>query len=101
MGRFVAQGGVPRLWGLITGSTRAIRILLLSRRARQPMPFRGLVDNDAPGRSRGVDVDEDGGGVLRGGRRYHLVREYNAVRERTGDITLLEPGAEAYAFTFG
>jgi Thioredoxin like C-terminal domain len=30
-----------------------------------------------------------------------LVREHDAVRERTLQITFLEPGAEAYAFTFG
>jgi hypothetical protein len=89
------------LWGLITGSTRAIRILVLSRRSRQPMPFRGLVGRDAPGRLRGVDVDEEGNGVLRDGRRYQLVREHDAVRERTLEVTFLEPGAEAYAFTFG
>jgi Thioredoxin like C-terminal domain len=89
------------LWGLITGSTRAIRILVLSRGARQPMPFRALVVGDAPGRSRGLDVAEDGNGVLRDGRRYQLVREHDAVRERTVEITFLEPGAEAYAFTFG
>ena len=32
---------------------------------------------------------------------YQLVREHDAVRERTLEITFLEPGAEAYAFTFG
>jgi thioredoxin family protein len=30
-----------------------------------------------------------------------LVRESDAVRERTLEITFLESGAEAYAFTFG
>jgi hypothetical protein len=29
------------------------------------------------------------------------VRERDAVRRRTLEITFLEPGAEAYAFTFG
>jgi Thioredoxin like C-terminal domain len=29
------------------------------------------------------------------------VRERDRVRERTVEITFLEPGAEAYAFTFG
>jgi hypothetical protein len=29
------------------------------------------------------------------------VREQGAVRERTLEITFLEPGAEAYSFTFG
>jgi hypothetical protein len=39
--------------------------------------------------------------VLDGGRLYQLVREHSGVRERTLEITFLEPGAEAYAFTFG
>ena len=65
------------------------------------MPFRGLVDGDAPGRSRDVDVDEDGNGVLRDGRRYQLVREHDAVCERMVEITFLVHGAAACAFTFG
>ncbi len=32
---------------------------------------------------------------------YQLVREHDTVRERTLEIAFLEPGAEAYAFTFG
>jgi thiol-disulfide isomerase/thioredoxin len=75
--------------------------LVLSPGAREPIPFRVLLDGEAPGPSHGVDVDEDGNGVLREGRLYQLVREHDAVRERTLEITFLEPGAEAYAFTFG
>ena len=40
-------------------------------------------------------------GVLRDGRLYQLLRQHDAVRERTLEITFLEPGAAAYAFTFG
>jgi hypothetical protein len=29
------------------------------------------------------------------------VHEHDAVRERTLEITFLEPGAQAYVFTFG
>jgi Thioredoxin like C-terminal domain len=32
---------------------------------------------------------------------YQLVREHETVRERTMEITFLEPGVEAYVFTFG
>ena len=60
-----------------------------------------LQDGEPPGPSHGVDVDEDGNGVLRDGRLYQLVREAGAVRERTLEIAFLEPGAEAFAFTFG
>jgi thiol-disulfide isomerase/thioredoxin len=75
--------------------------LVLSAGAREPIPFRVLLDGEAPGLSHGVDVDEDGNGLLRDGRLYQLVREHDAVQERTLEITFLEPGAEAYAFTFG
>jgi thiol-disulfide isomerase/thioredoxin len=75
--------------------------LVLSSGAGAPIPFRVLLDGEAPGRSRGVDVDADGNGVLREGRMYQLVRQYDAVQERTLEITFLESGAEAYAFTFG
>ena len=62
---------------------------------------RVLLDGEAPGPSHGVDVDEDRSGLLRDGRLYQLVREQDPVRERTLEITFLDPGAEAYAFTFG
>ncbi len=75
--------------------------LVLSPGAREPIPFRMLLDGEAPGRSHGVDVDEDGNGVLRDGRLYQLVRQHDPVGERTLEITFLEPGAEAYVFTFG
>ena len=75
--------------------------LVLSAGAAAPIPFRVLVDGEAPGPSAGVDVDEDGNGVLGDGRLYQLLREREEVRERTLQITFLEPGAEAYSFTFG
>jgi thiol-disulfide isomerase/thioredoxin len=75
--------------------------LVLSAGAREPIPFRVLLDGEAPGRSHGVDVDDQGSGLLRDGRLYQLVRQQDAVRERTLEIIFLEPGAEAYAFTFG
>jgi thiol-disulfide isomerase/thioredoxin len=76
--------------------------LVLSPGAREPIPFRVLLDGGAPGGpSHGVDVDEHGNGLIEEGRLYQLVRQRDAVRERTLEITFLEPGAQAYAFTFG
>ena len=75
--------------------------LVLSPGAREPIPFRVLLDGEAPGPSHGVDVDDDGNGVLADGRMYQLVRQHASVRERTLEITFLEPGVQAYAFTFG
>jgi thiol-disulfide isomerase/thioredoxin len=75
--------------------------LVLSPGARQAIPFRVLLDGEAPGASHGVDVDEDGNGVVRDGRLYQLVRQHDGVHDRTVAIAFLEPGVEAYAFTFG
>jgi thiol-disulfide isomerase/thioredoxin len=75
--------------------------LVLSHGSRKPISFRLLLDGGAPGPSHGVDVDEDGTGVLWDGRLYQLVREHDGVRERTLEIMFLEPGVEAYVFTFG
>jgi len=32
---------------------------------------------------------------------YQLTRQHDRVRQRTLEITFLEPSADAYAFTFG
>jgi thiol-disulfide isomerase/thioredoxin len=75
--------------------------LVLASAAGEPIPFRVLVDGEPPGSSHGVDVDDDGNGLLRDGRLYQLVRAHDEVRERTVQITFPEPGVEAYVFTFG
>ena len=75
--------------------------LVLSPGASRPTPFRVLLDGEAPGTSHGWDVDDDGTGWLTDGRLYQIVRQHGEVQERTLEITFLEPGAEAYVFTFG
>ena len=74
---------------------------VLSSEASEPIPFRVLLDGEAPGASHGVDVDDDGKGLLGDGRMYQLVRQHDTVRGRTLELRFLEPGAEAYSFTFG
>ena len=75
--------------------------LVLSAGAGQPIPFRVLLDGQAPGSSHGADIDTDGNGQLRDGRLYQLVRQDAGVKERTLEISFHRPGAEAYVFTFG
>jgi thiol-disulfide isomerase/thioredoxin len=75
--------------------------LVLNQRGQEPIPFHVLLDGAPPGPSHGVDVDEEGKGELREGRMYQLVRQDDRVRDRTVEIAFLEPGAEAYSFTFG
>jgi thiol-disulfide isomerase/thioredoxin len=75
--------------------------LVLSPATPEPIPFRVLLDGEAPGQSHGIDVDQDGNGVLREGRLYQLIRQHQPVRDRTLEISFFERGAEAYVFTFG
>ena len=63
--------------------------------------FRVLLDGEPPRSSHGVDVDERGVWSPKRGRLYQLVRAHDEIRERTLEITFLQPGAQAYAFTFG
>jgi hypothetical protein len=75
--------------------------LVLARRTPEPIPFRVLLDGEPPGGAHGVDIGSDGHGLLGDGDLYQLVREPATVRERTLEVSFLQPGAEAYAFTFG
>jgi hypothetical protein len=74
--------------------------LVVSPGACEPIPVRVLLDDEVPGPSHSVDVDDDGNGLLRDGRLYQLVREHDRVHQQTLEVTVLEPGVEAYAFTF-
>jgi hypothetical protein len=74
---------------------------VLSPATQEPIPVRVRLDGEAPGLSHGVDVDEDGHGLLRDARMYQLVRQHDLVHDATLEIAFLAPGAEAYSFTFG
>ena len=63
--------------------------------------FRVLVDGRPPGAAHGSDAAEDGTGLLRDGRLYQLVRRPGPIREATFEIEFMDPGAEAFVFTFG
>jgi thiol-disulfide isomerase/thioredoxin len=65
------------------------------------VPFRVLVDGEPPRGAHGLDVDEDGHGAVAQQRLYQLIRQPRSITDRTFEITFLEPGAEAYVFTFG
>ena len=63
--------------------------------------FRVRIDGETPGTAHGIDVDEDGNGVLDEPRLYQLIRQRGHVNERRFEIEFLDPGAQAYVFTFG
>jgi cytochrome c biogenesis protein CcdA/thiol-disulfide isomerase/thioredoxin len=75
--------------------------LVLGPADGKPVRFRVRIDGAAPGADHGMDIDENGEGVVTGERLYQLVRQKGAIAERTFEIEFLDPGVQAYAFTFG
>jgi hypothetical protein len=63
--------------------------------------FQVLLDGQPPGTAHGADVDGQGRGTATGQRLYQLIRQTGPVTDRTFEITFTDPGAQAYAFTFG
>ena len=65
------------------------------------VPFRLLIDGEAPGAAHGIDVDERGNGMVGEQRLYQLIRQPGPIADRVFEIEYLGPGVEAYCFTFG
>jgi thiol-disulfide isomerase/thioredoxin len=80
---------------------RDVNLVLGPRERGTSVPFRVLVDGEAPGAAHGLDVDEEGHGAVTQQRLYQLIREPGSITDRTFEISFLSPGVEAYSFTFG
>ena len=79
---------------------RDVNLVMRSREGAQ-VPFRVLIDGEAPGPAHGLDVDAAGHGTLIEPRLYQFVREPGAIADRTLEIAFAAAGVEAYVFTFG
>ncbi|MDY7560988.1 cytochrome c biogenesis protein DipZ [Pseudomonas sp. 10B1] len=67
----------------------------------KPVRFRVSVDGAAPGDNHGTDIAADGSGTVTAQRLYQLVRQNGPVTDHLFSIEFLDPGVQAYAFTFG
>ena len=93
-GKLVDEGPTRTLEGnaLLTDDAAA---------AGKPVRFRVTLGGVPPKMDAGMDVDADGNGVVREHRLYQLVREKGPVSEQEFVIEFLDPGVDAYSFTFG
>ena len=66
-----------------------------------PVRFRVLLDGQPPGAAHGTDVDDQGNGTVAQPRLHQLIRQPGPISDRTLEATFLDPGVQAYAFTFG
>jgi thiol-disulfide isomerase/thioredoxin len=65
------------------------------------VPFRVLIDGHPPGASHGIDIDDQGNGILTEQRMYQLIRQPKPIADRRFEIEFLASNAEAFSFTFG
>lgn len=63
--------------------------------------FRVLIDGQPPHGARGADIDDHGNGMVAEQQVYQLIRQQRPIADRTFEIEFLEPGVEAFCFTFG
>jgi cytochrome c biogenesis protein CcdA/thiol-disulfide isomerase/thioredoxin len=80
---------------------RDLHLVLGPGKNGQAVRFRVRIDGTPPGDDHGSDTDEKGEGVVREYRLYQLVRQKGKVEDRTFEIEFLDPGVQAFAFTFG
>jgi cytochrome c biogenesis protein CcdA/thiol-disulfide isomerase/thioredoxin len=82
-------------------SARDLHLVLGPGGSGKPVRFQVTIDGRAPGADRGADIDANGNGTVSSTRLYQLIRQSGDVEARNFEIRFLDPGVEAYAFTFG
>ena len=80
---------------------RDLHLVLGTTKDGKPVRFTVKLDGTPPGDDHGVDTDANGSGTVQGHRLYQLIRQKGPVEDRTFEIEFLDPGVQAFAFTFG
>jgi thiol-disulfide isomerase/thioredoxin len=112
LNHWALSGEWTALEGAVAASTAGVRItyrfqardlhvVMGPATAGTRVRFRVLLDGRPPGPAHGLDVDADGNGAVTEQRLHQLLRQPGPIDERTFEITFLDAGLEAYAFTFG
>ena len=80
---------------------RDFHLVLGPAKNGKPIRFTVKLDGTPPGEDHGADTDASGAGTVQGNRLYQLIRQRGPVEDRTFEIDFLDPGVQAFAFTFG
>ena len=100
-------GAVPALLDEPGGSisyqfhARDLHLVMGPPAHQAPVRFRVTLNGEPPGPAHGLDVDEAGNGTADYQRMYQLIRQPAPVDDRLFEIEFLDPGVEAFVFTFG
>lgn len=80
---------------------RDVHLVMGAAQRGSSLRYRVLLDGQPPGAASGGDLDDRGYGTVTEPRLYQLVRQSGTIADRTIEIEFLDPGVEAYVFTFG
>jgi thiol-disulfide isomerase/thioredoxin len=80
---------------------RDLHMVLGPGKNGKPVRFKVKLDGTAPGNEHGSDSATDGTGEIREPRLYQLIRQKGQVEDRTFEIEFIDPGVQAFSFTFG
>jgi Thioredoxin like C-terminal domain/AhpC/TSA family len=100
-------GEVPALSNNAGGSisfrfhARDLHLVMGPPAHQAPVRFRVTLDGGPAGLAHGLDIDADGSGLADYQRMYQLVRQLGPIEDRLFNIEFLDPGIEAFVFTFG
>ncbi|MEK6397873.1 MAG: thioredoxin family protein [Terriglobus sp.] len=67
----------------------------------KPVRYRVTMDGKPLGVNHGVDTDAQGNGTVTEHRLYQLIRQSGTPTDHTFAIEFLDPGVQAFSFTFG
>ena len=81
--------------------SRDLHMVLGASRSGTPIRFKIKLNGAAPGNDHGSDSAADGTGEIRQPRMYQLIRQKGPIEDATFEIEFLDPGVEAFSFTFG
>jgi len=81
--------------------SRDLHMVLGPVKSETPVRFKVRLNGTAPGDDHGSDSGADGAGEVRQPRMYQLIRQKGQIKDATFEIEFLDPGVEAFSFTFG
>jgi thiol-disulfide isomerase/thioredoxin len=81
--------------------SRDLHMVLRPAKTGESVRFKVELDGVEPHDDSGVDSGPDGTGTVREPRLYQLIRQKGPIQDRTFEIEFLDPGAQAFVFTFG
>jgi hypothetical protein len=80
---------------------RDVNLVMGAAARGTPARYRVLLDGQPPDIAHGTDVDGQGNGTVVEQRPYQLIRQSGPIADRQFEIEFLDPGAQAFDFTFG